>query len=299
MDEFRWIQMFLCLMLIIPTADDQNNCDGTTWIFGSRSKPTVELIRFGRIGEEDKTESDRLSVTANCSLDIKQLTAEDAGLYYCQQYKLLDAQAQRTRVHQSVVHLSVITLTEHKDNDKVVLNCSVLTYDVCHHTLRWGLKSQIEQDNNQIVTSQTPCSISMSFPESHYLYPSRYNILKCEVTDTDTENVQLFTFSPQPSFQETGDTKSSKKPTRKTESSTKSETTIKYALQDFFVSLRFIIVSVGLAALLITAVTVNIWTRAKGNKAQMDKTTVQYDEDDDVSINYENIGYSAASVRLH
>ncbi|KAI4790151.1 hypothetical protein KUCAC02_034804 [Chaenocephalus aceratus] len=35
--------------------------------------------------------------------------------------------------------------------------------------------------------------------------------------------------------------------------------------------LRLIIVSVGLAALIITVVTVNIWTRAKGSKAQTEE----------------------------
>ncbi|KAF3850289.1 hypothetical protein F7725_020008, partial [Dissostichus mawsoni] len=35
--------------------------------------------------------------------------------------------------------------------------------------------------------------------------------------------------------------------------------------------LRLIMVSVGLAALIITVVTVNIWTRAKGSKAQTEE----------------------------
>ncbi|CAI5684413.1 unnamed protein product, partial [Oreochromis niloticus] len=114
MDEFRWIQMFLCLMIqmiqiavsvnetsmfmkvgddvtliCLNVIDEQNNCNGTAWTFASRNKETtVELITLGQIGEEAKTKSDRLSVTANCSLLIKKLTVEDVGLYYCQQYKV-------------------------------------------------------------------------------------------------------------------------------------------------------------------------------------------------------------------
>ncbi|XP_013771583.1 uncharacterized protein LOC102215629 [Pundamilia nyererei] len=229
MDEFRWIQMFLCLMIQIAVSvnetsifmkvgddvtllclnviDEQNNCDGTTWIFTSTNKPrTVELITLGQIGEEAKTQSDRLRVTANCSLLIKKLTVEDVGLYYCQQYKVKETPSKHTLVHQSFVHVAVITLTEHKDIDKGTLNCSVLTYGECHQTVMWQIK-------------------------------------------------------------------------------------------DSSVSLRSIIVSVGLAATLITAVSVNIWTRTKGNTTKMDKT-IHYDQDD-VTINYENIGVSAASVRFN
>ncbi|CAI5684416.1 unnamed protein product [Oreochromis niloticus] len=201
MDEFRWIQMFSCLMLMIQIAvsvnetsmfmkvgddvtlpclnviDEQNNCDGTTWTFTPRNRETtVELIKLGQTDEEAKTKSDRLSVTANCSLLIKKLTVEDVGLYYCRQYKVEETPSKHTLVHLSLVHLSVIT---------------------------------------------------------------------------------------------------------------------------YFVSLRFIIVSVGLAALSITAVTVNMWTKTKGKKTQMDKNTVHYDRDEDVPINYENVGDSAVSIRLH
>uniref|UniRef100_A0A3Q4MK49 Ig-like domain-containing protein n=1 Tax=Neolamprologus brichardi TaxID=32507 RepID=A0A3Q4MK49_NEOBR len=71
----------------VNVIDEQNNCDGTTWVFTSRNRETVELIKLGQIGEEAKTKSDRLSVTVNCSLVIKKLTVEDVGLYYCQQYE--------------------------------------------------------------------------------------------------------------------------------------------------------------------------------------------------------------------
>ncbi|XP_039454613.1 uncharacterized protein LOC120433104 [Oreochromis aureus] len=324
MDEFRWIQMFLCLMLMIQIAvfstvsvnetsmfmkvgddvtllclnviDEQNNCDGTTWTFASRNKPaTVELITLGQIGKEAKTKSDRLSVTANCSLLIKKLTVEDVGLYFCQQYKVEETPSKYTLVHQSLVDLSVITLTEHKDTDKVKLSCSVVTHAECHHTVKWLLKGQAEdKENKETVTSQTDCSTTLPVLKYEYLYSSRHKILKCEVTDTKTGKVQLFTFSHQTSGEETGDTKTTKKPDRKTETTTTIKTLLKSDdttaktvesesttannkpsgdSQHDFVSLRFIIVSVGLAALSITAVTVNMWTKTKGKKTQMDKNT--------------------------
>ncbi|XP_039455039.1 uncharacterized protein LOC120433211 [Oreochromis aureus] len=243
MDEFRWIQMFLCLMIQIAVSvnetsmfmkvggdvtllclnviDEQNNCDGTTWTFASRNKETtVELIRLGQIGEEAKTKSDRLSVTANCSLLIKKLTVEDVGFYSCQQYKVEETPSKHTLVHLSQVDLSVITLTEHKDTDKVKLSCSVVTYEQCHHTVKWLLKGQaVDKENKQIVTSQTDCSTTLSILEHHYFNSSRHKILKCEVTDTKTGKVQLFTFSHQTSGEETDDT-STKIPTMESESMT-------------------------------------------------------------------------------
>ncbi|KAK1889524.1 Serine/arginine repetitive matrix protein 5 [Dissostichus eleginoides] len=52
--------------------------------------------------------------------------------------------------------------------------------------------------------------------------------------------------------------------------------------------LRLIMVSVGLAALIITVVTVYMWTRAKGSKAQTEENMERYDVDDGTVI-YENI----------
>ncbi|KAI9528349.1 hypothetical protein NQZ68_022041 [Dissostichus eleginoides] len=52
--------------------------------------------------------------------------------------------------------------------------------------------------------------------------------------------------------------------------------------------LRLIMVSVGLAALIITVVTVYMWTRAKGSKAQTEENMERYDVDDG-TVNYENI----------
>ncbi|XP_033934161.1 uncharacterized protein [Pseudochaenichthys georgianus] len=54
-----------------------------------------------------------------------------------------------------------------------------------------------------------------------------------------------------------------------------------------------ILVSVGLAALIVTVVTVHIWTRAKGGEKRMRKNLEQNDEDE---VNYENDGGASASV---
>ncbi|XP_044025106.1 uncharacterized protein LOC122863067 isoform X4 [Siniperca chuatsi] len=267
MIKFRWIKMSLFLMPVLQftaaaagqlflsftvrvgeevtlscenVIDGQQKCNSTTWFFSkSRNTAAVELIKLGQIGERAKAKSDRLSVTASCSLLIKKVTVEDVGRYHCQQFKLGDKQGP-----DSVVLLSVVTITEHKDPDKVALTCSVSTFERCRHTVKWLYASKdVAKDNKDLVTSQSPCSASVSFLTSHFIHTSRSNFLTCEVTDGNKE--QLFPFRLQPSGE---------KP-------------------DWW---RFSIVSAGLAALIIIVVAVNMWTRTKGKKTQMDENKVSF-----------------------
>ncbi|KAL3979440.1 alcohol dehydrogenase (NADP+) [Sarotherodon galilaeus] len=113
MAAFTWIQMSSLLILMLQfkgkteqhqtdqtvTAErghdvtlslknviqGQHNCNGTTWIF-SDSSSSVALFELGQI-KEAKPKSDRLSVSANCSLVIKKVTDQDVGRYTCRQYK--------------------------------------------------------------------------------------------------------------------------------------------------------------------------------------------------------------------
>ncbi|XP_044025102.1 uncharacterized protein LOC122863066 isoform X2 [Siniperca chuatsi] len=261
MAEFKWIKMSLFLIAVLQftaaerlplsftvrvgdevtlpcenVIDGQQKCNSTTWLFvGSGYTAVVELVRLGQIGENAKAKSDRLSVTASCSLVIKKVTVEDVGYYTCRQF--------RSGQHQDAhVHLFLITMTEHKDPDKVTLTCSVLTSGQCGHTVKWLYEGKdVAEGNKDMETSQTDCYASVSFLDSHFIYTSRSK-LKCEVTDTYSGKVQQFPFSSQ---------SAGEKP-------------------DWW---RFSIVSAGLAALIIIVVAVNMWTRTKGKKTQMDENT--------------------------
>lgn len=67
-------------------------CDRTTWIFSRPNTNAVTLFEYGAIHKDAQTESDRLSVTANCSLVIKKLSAQDVGQYTCRSYDAVGQQ---------------------------------------------------------------------------------------------------------------------------------------------------------------------------------------------------------------
>lgn len=67
--------------------DFNKSCNSTTWLFGaSRSFITVPLFEHGKIHNDARSKSGRLSVTENCSLVIKNITSLDDGRYNCRQF---------------------------------------------------------------------------------------------------------------------------------------------------------------------------------------------------------------------
>ncbi|XP_033932456.1 uncharacterized protein [Pseudochaenichthys georgianus] len=222
---------------------DQDECGGTTWLF---SGSTVELVKGGQISNH--AHSDTLRLTENCSLVVKKVTEEDVGGYFCRQFR-----SDQQLGSDSQVYVSVVTMTEHQVNDEVKLRCSVMTRLGCRHTVKWLLPGRdVDKDNKDIKTSASDCSASVTFPTSHYGSTQRSELFTCEVT-ADGHNVQ--TFRPQSSAAATTTTTTS---TTTRAAVTSSPTIKKTGL------LRLVLVSVGLAALIMIVVAVNIWTRTKG-----------------------------------
>nr|XP_040017025.1 uncharacterized protein LOC120808276 isoform X4 [Gasterosteus aculeatus aculeatus] len=297
MAEFRGIQtsLFLILMLQFTEAareqrltvrdgdevtlpcnsvtEDQNNCDSTEWFFTYlRSRPPVVLVTNGQI-EEAKAESDRLSVSQNCSLVMKKVTRGDVGLYVCRQFR------PGRQYEDAEVHLSVVSMTEETNRDEVTLRCSVWTYERCKRTVKWMNGGQDVDKDKEVKTSPSLCSASLSFKTSHFFYTSSFTSLKCEVTDGD----KVMQFSP-----------SGEDTTAPTEEDTKAgdTTTTSPEPQSDSTSTsggwRLVSVSVGLAALIIILVVVNMWIRIKERKTQTEENAVRYDAEDD-TVNYENM----------
>ncbi|XP_033935275.1 uncharacterized protein [Pseudochaenichthys georgianus] len=253
-----------CAHVIKP----QHQCDGTVWVHSRDGRTTIELIAHGRINTNVISKADRLSVTENCSLVVKNITREDAGLYSCRQFPKSGGNQQGP---DSQVFLSVIIMTLDKHDDMVTLFCTVLTYGECTHTVKWA-----HEGNQDVVEMRLAACSSIVIFSSHL----DQKLLKCNVTDTKTGETLLCGVGPQSSCQKTGST-----PAGRNDPPGPGW-------------LRFIVVSVGLASLIIIVVTVTIRTRAKGNRAQTGDNAVHNDEDEGV-VTYENVGEASASIRLH
>ncbi|XP_028252940.1 uncharacterized protein LOC114428583 [Parambassis ranga] len=282
--DFRWIQMSSCLLLVLhftvtagqtsvlkrggedvtlsceKVINDQNNCDGTTWVYSlPRVTEATELIRLGQINE-GISNKDRLSVTENCSLIIKEVRQEDVGRYVCLQYK--KEEQPPTLDHQSQVELSVVIMTESNNTDQVYLICSVVPYDRCRHTVRWLFNGEELDGQPDIFTSNSECSSTLTFVELTKFVYSLQNLFKCKVTD-ETGKVQQFDFNRQ--------TSGGKKPTEHPPTTTENKGSEDKRDKDSTVTLWPIIVAVvGLVTVLIIVVVVFRWK--KGNKRQTDET---------------------------
>ncbi|KAL7388149.1 hypothetical protein ABVT39_008121 [Epinephelus coioides] len=312
MAEFRWIIMSLFLMLLFKftaatekysfvgdevtlscenVTHDQDNCDSATWLFSDGGN-SVTLFEHGKIHREAEAKSDRLSVTTNCSLVIKKVTREDVGHYTCRQFR------SGRQVSDSDVHLSDDYMTEDKNNNWVVLYCSVWTYEQCPHTVKW----LYEGNQNDLETSQSTCSAFVTFTTSDFNQKLKYSeLLKCEVTDGHTKEVHQFTFSPpqssgeKPAATESPSTSgnnstSTKKITSDGTNNATSENNNNETKQDWW---KFIVAAVGLAALIIITVAVIRWKRTKGNKTQMDENMA----DPETDVSYASISYTKNTGR--
>uniref|UniRef100_A0A8D3A2R5 Ig-like domain-containing protein n=1 Tax=Scophthalmus maximus TaxID=52904 RepID=A0A8D3A2R5_SCOMX len=83
--------------------EDPDNCENTDWLFAkSHHTSAVELFRSGLLqtSASSKSRPERMRVTANCSLVVKEVTAQDAGQYCCRQDE------------DALVHLSVVNSEE-------------------------------------------------------------------------------------------------------------------------------------------------------------------------------------------
>ncbi|XP_029984945.1 uncharacterized protein LOC115415497 isoform X1 [Sphaeramia orbicularis] len=305
MGEFTWITLSLLFLQIsaevteenvfvrngsdatLPCGnvmDGQHECNGTTWNF-VRKETAEELVGHGKIKPE--FQSDRLAVTADCSLLIKNVTKEDANQYTCQQYRYNPIKGVHRYGGDAKVYLSVVTLTEHQDTDKRMFNCSVWTYKQCKHKVRWQFEKNNEkkykQDSSTVdgICSNTTTCLGCKSKNS--------DSLTCEVTDT---NQKVYPFPFKSSDQKTGEEKKVNVETTRVTPTTRTTTKVtaventdenKITTESPTISgfpdwAKFFIAS-GLAALLVTTVVLLIWNRKKGEKTQMGEGTVADPED--------------------
>ncbi|XP_022614605.1 uncharacterized protein LOC111231673 isoform X2 [Seriola dumerili] len=268
--------------------DDQDKCDSTYWTFSHSLDSSVNLVVWGQFGKDAQTKSDRLSLTENCSLVLKKVSAEDAGRYGCRQFD----KSGRQQAPDSVVDLSVVSMTEHEDSDMVIMYCYVFTFGPCGYPVQW-LYEGIKDDSTNIESTPRTCSARVSFNTAHLHHKSKYQeSFKCEVTDINSKKRLRFTFIPQSSGEKTAATDCS--------------------------ALTFIMLLMRVAELLLITVITVLLVRARGNQRAPECNTVSDsvrsttvmrsgaaasqvhgDEDEDEGrVSYENFGEPSSSVRI-
>ncbi|CAJ1077893.1 uncharacterized protein LOC124050328 isoform X4 [Xyrichtys novacula] len=167
----------------------QHECKFTTWTFSHlTNSAAVKLVEHGQIGEDVGSKSDRLSVTEDCSLLIKKVRGKDAGLYVCLQYPPRGQQEPDAQVF-----LSVVNMTELKNDDEVTLSCSVWTHKDLKAEVKWLFEDKVvDRRHHGVNTSKRLCCADVTLRPDHLMFRSRYESLQCEVSVSDKK--QLFPF---------------------------------------------------------------------------------------------------------
>ncbi|XP_023203875.1 uncharacterized protein LOC111611412 [Xiphophorus maculatus] len=293
MFKFVYLCIFYCLFLstvctitrssvFIRSGDDtvlscqhvisgQINCNGTAWLY-SNTSGSVELVTLGKV-KNVQSKSNRLSVAANCSLVMRNITVKDAGYYECQQYKSEAEPSKHILVHHSGVSLSVVHMSEQKVTDVVTLTCSVETRGQCEYRVKWLTDCSTGNIASINCTTQhSGCSAAVCFLDLSYTQRCEF---QCEVTDGETK--QIFNFNHQSTEDKSG--KTTCNPTRKTEDATSVLPTRNSLSSE---GIKIIIFSLGLVALSGSVLFVHIWIRIKGNKTWTVRNKSGDDEEDEL-----------------
>ncbi|XP_042359620.1 uncharacterized protein LOC121955648 [Plectropomus leopardus] len=316
MAEFRWIKMSLFLTVLLPftaeaarfnpllytvragddvtlpcgnVIDGQKSCGIATWFFSDlNSMQTVELVTDGVFSETARNKSDRLSVTEECSLVIRKVTYDDVGRYVC-----IQVRSERPQGLPANIDLSVVFMEGYKIDDEAMLDCVVLTFGQCIHTVKWLFRSQeVVTHNHIMMTRRSRCFVTVAIDlSSPFIYTLRYELFTCEVTHGDY--VQVFSFRSQSSVTATTESTTEKADYTATLSTIDDASPGLQACAGRS-ALDYIMLVMRVAEiLLITVITVLLFRAPWSQRPPDDNTVVR-----DGTVNYENAGAPSVSVRL-
>uniref|UniRef100_A0A8C2CNU4 Ig-like domain-containing protein n=1 Tax=Cyprinus carpio TaxID=7962 RepID=A0A8C2CNU4_CYPCA len=175
----------------LPCNNALHDCTSTTWNYnGFRHSAAIELIAGGK-KKKNAERHERLSLGSDCSLNIRNISTEDCGLYTCRQY-VNGQQGTDARVDLHVLHVSH---TEISACLSVTLFCQLYSYprgscDDWIHSKRidlfWvnqaGVKRTRSDSRYQISSSSDHCIVTLN---TTLLNEDDNREWRCEVTQRD------------------------------------------------------------------------------------------------------------------
>ncbi|CAI5684582.1 unnamed protein product [Oreochromis niloticus] len=124
--------------VVMPCDNVPDTCSMIIWAYNIYESETIIIVNNG-IFEKNSAQAARLSLHSNCSLSIKNITAEDAGHYFCRPEGDGD---QDTTVHLNILTISAFPSDADSMEDGIVtLECSLFRYytpSPCEqNSMRW------------------------------------------------------------------------------------------------------------------------------------------------------------------
>ncbi|KAL3979373.1 aquaporin-3 [Sarotherodon galilaeus] len=251
--------------VVMPCDNVSDTCSMIIWAYSSYKSQTINMAHNG-IVEKNSAQAARLSLLSSCSLSIKNITAEDAGHYFCRPEGTAD---QYTHVYLNILTISAFpSNADPKKDGNVTLECSLFrdyTTSPCkQNSMRW-----VDETGSVLwdrgVKNTGPTCVSLLTVKLQSGNKKRYT---CQFEDNNTVKVEahytpVLTDTPDRSF------------------------------------LNYIMWALRFAGLTIMIVITVLVIRHKGRKKPPEDTNVRYvgDRDED-TVNYENVRNRTADPEL-
>ncbi|KAG1933961.1 diverse immunoglobulin domain-containing protein 3.3 [Pimephales promelas] len=165
-----------------------SDCKSTSWTYSnSFGHSWVELITGG-IKNKDTERHERLSLESDCSLNIKNVTGEDYGVYRCRQYVNYRQQVHNAGVFLHVLHVSVSpssssssssSQTEISPGRSVTLSCQLYLYSVYSCDV-WSGLSVSDSELDLFFSHRDFCRCSRCSPSCSSLADLQKQLVKDE-----------------------------------------------------------------------------------------------------------------------
>ncbi|XP_039537890.1 uncharacterized protein LOC120486098 [Pimephales promelas] len=166
-----------------------SDCKSTTWTYSSFSRSrTVELIKLG-IKNKDTKRHERLSLESDCSLNIKNVTVEDYGLYNCQQFVNGRQQGSDAHVYLHVLHVSVSPSSSSSSSSsssqtEISPGCSVTLYCQFYSFITYSCDDRVRSEGVELLwVNQAGVDLKT---DSRYKISSSLPSYRCFITLTTT-----------------------------------------------------------------------------------------------------------------